>query len=537
MVLNLETPDGVVILGPEYPGVEKILTKDCLAFVAELEREFKRERLGILQERLRKQFDLDNGALPNFLEETKFIRESEWKVASIPEDLLDRQVEITGPVDRKMIINALNSDAKTFMTDFEDSMSPTWENIIQGQINLMDLWNDEIDFKDPNSGKEYKLNPNPSVLIVRPRGWHLEEAHIEIDGERISGGIFDYAVYLFHNYKNIFEKNTGPYFYLPKMESYLEARLWNKVFNKAQEMLNIPIGTCKATVLIETLPAAFQMDEILYELKDHIVGLNCGRWDYIFSYIKRLGNNPDYILPDRSQVVMGDAFLNAYSLLLIKTCHKRGAFAMGGMAAQIPVKDNDEKNNAAFNKVKMDKEREVKNGHDGTWVAHPGLVPTALDVFGTSIPGKNQLDVSLDNINITQEDLLEVHKGEKTEDGMRECIRVGIQYIAAWLGGRGAVPLYNLMEDAATAEISRAQIWQWLKHSTSLNDGRTVTIELFQSILEDEINGLKEIIGENQWKDGKYEKAIELFEKMSISPDCKEFLTLSAYEEIISLNK
>ena len=321
------------------------------------------------------------------------------------------------------------------------------------------------------------------------------------------------------------------------MESYLEARLWNKVFSKAQEILNIPAGTCKATVLIETLPAAFQMDEILYELKDHIVGLNCGRWDYIFSYIKRLGNNPDYILPDRSQVVMGDAFLNAYSLLLIKTCHKRGAFAMGGMAAQIPVKDDDEKNNTAFDKVKKDKEREVKNGHDGTWVAHPGLVPTALEVFSTSISGENQLDVSLDNINITQKDLLEVHKGEKTEDGMRECIRVGIQYIAAWLGGRGAVPLYNLMEDAATAEISRAQIWQWLKHSTSLSDGRTVTVELFKSILDDEIKGLKEIIGENQWKDGKYEKAIELFEKMSISPDCKEFLTLSAYEEIISLNK
>ena len=279
------------------------------------------------------------------------------------------------------------------------------------------------------------------------------------------------------------------------------------------------------------------MDEILYELKDHIVGLNCGRWDYIFSYIKRLGNNPDYILPDRSQVVMGDAFLNAYSLLLIKTCHKRGAFAMGGMAAQIPVKDDDEKNNTAFDKVKKDKEREVKNGHDGTWVAHPGLVPTALEVFSTSISGENQLDVSLDNINITQKDLLEVHKGEKTEDGMRECIRVGIQYIAAWLGGRGAVPLYNLMEDAATAEISRAQIWQWLKHSTSLSDGRTVTVELFKSILDDEIKGLKEIIGENQWKDGKYEKAIELFEKMSISPDCEEFLTLSAYEEVISLNK
>ena len=301
--------------------------------------------------------------------------------------------------------------------------------------------------------------------------------------------------------------------------------------------MGIPIGTCKATVLIETLPAAFQMDEILYELKDHIVGLNCGRWDYIFSYIKRLGNNPDYILPDRSQVVMGDAFLNAYSLLLIKTCHKRGAFAMGGMAAQIPVKNNDTENNAAFEKVKNDKEREAKNGHDGTWVAHPGLVPVALDVFNSSITGDNQLDVSLDNVNITQEDLLKVHDGERTEAGMRECIRVGIQYIAAWLGGRGAVPLYNLMEDAATAEISRAQIWQWLKHSSTLNDGRTVTIELFKSILDDEINELKKIIEENQWNQGKYEKAIELFEKMSISPDCKEFLTLPAYEEIISLKK
>lgn len=537
MSLNLDTPAGLKILGTDYPGIEKILTKECLTLVAELEREFKRERLGVLQERLRKQFDLDNGSLPDFLEETKSIRESDWKITSIPQDLLDRRVEITGPVDRKMIINALNSDAKTFMTDFEDSMSPTWENIIQGQINLQDLWNDEIDFEDPTSGKEYKLNPDPSVLIVRPRGWHLEEAHIEVDGERISGGIFDFAVYLFHNHKKISEKNTGPYFYLPKMESYLEARLWNKVFSKAQELLGIPIGTCKATVLIETLPAAFQMDEILYELKDHIVGLNCGRWDYIFSYIKRLGNNPDYILPDRSQVVMGDAFLNAYSLLLIKTCHKRGAFAMGGMAAQIPVKNNDTENNAAFEKVKNDKEREAKNGHDGTWVAHPGLVPVALDIFNSSITGDNQLDVSLDNVNITQKDLLKVHDGERTEAGMRECIRVGIQYIAAWLGGRGAVPLYNLMEDAATAEISRAQIWQWLKHSSTLNDGRTVTIELFKSILDDEINELKKIIEENQWNQGKYEKAIELFEKMSISPDCKEFLTLPAYEEIISLNK
>jgi malate synthase len=530
MPLNLDTPSGLEILGSDYPGIEKILTKECLSLVAELEKEFRKERLEVLQERSGKQVDLDGGALPDFLEETRAIRESDWKITSIPHDLLDRRVEITGPVDRKMIINALNSDAKTFMTDFEDSMSPTWGNIIQGQINLRDLWNNEIDFADTKTGKEYKLNPNPSVLIVRPRGWHLEEAHIEIDKKRISGGIFDFAVYLFHNHKNIKEKNTGPYFYLPKMESYLEARLWNKVFTKAQEILNIPIGTCKATVLIETLPAAFQMDEILY-------GLNCGRWDYIFIYIKRLGNNPDYILPDRSQVVMGDAFLNAYSLLLIKTCHKRGAFAMGGMAAQIPVKNDDAKNNAAFEKVKKDKEREAKNGHDGTWVAHPGLVPIALDVFNSSIVGDNQLEVSLETINISQKDLLKVHDGERTEDGMRECIRVGIQYIAAWLGGRGAVPLYNLMEDAATAEISRAQIWQWLKHSTTLKDGRIVTIELFKSILKDEINELKKIIGENQWNQGKFEKAIELFEKMSISPDCKEFLTLSAYEEIISLKR
>jgi len=337
--------------------------------------------------------------------------------------------------------------------------------------------------------------------------------------------------------KALNRNGSGPYFYIPKLQSYHEAKVWSDIISFCEDELGLKRGTVRVTCLIETLPAVFQMDEILYFLKDHIVGLNCGRWDYIFSFIKTLQAFPEKLLPDRNIITMNQPFLTSYSTLLVNTCHKRGAFAMGGMAAQIPVKDDDEKNNAAFDKVKKDKEREVKNGHDGTWVAHPGLVPTALEVFSTSISGENQLDVSLDNINITQKDLLEVHKGEKTEDGMRECIRVGIQYIAAWLGGRGAVPLYNLMEDAATAEISRAQIWQWLKHSTSLSDGRTVTVELFKSILDDEIKGLKEIIGENQWKDGKYEKAIELFEKMSISPDCKEFLTLSAYEEIISLNK
>ena len=531
---QIKTPQGMEILGEDIPGIEKILTQDCLEFILDLENKFGDKRRDLLEERAKKQKEYDEGSLPDFPSETEEIRNSDWKVSPIPKDLQDRKVEITGPVDRKMVINALNSGAKTFMTDFEDSMSPTWNNIIQGQINLYDLWNDEIDFIDPNNGKEYKLSDNPAVLIVRPRGWHLEEAHIEINGKRISAGIFDFAVYLFHNHEKIKNKGTGPYFYLPKMETYLEARLWNEVFVRAQENLGIPIGTCKATILIETLPAAFQMDEILYELKEHIVGLNCGRWDYIFSYIKRLALNPNYILPDRSQVVMGDAFLNAYSLLLIKTCHKRGAFAMGGMAAQIPVKANEEENQKAFNKVRNDKEREVSNGHDGTWVAHPGLVPVALEIFDEKVTGDNQLNVSLDNVSITQEDLLKVHEGKRTEDGMRECIRVGVQYIEAWLGGRGAVPLYNLMEDAATAEISRAQIWQWLKHSTPLDDGRIVNEALFKEILTSEIDNLKEIIGEDIWSNGKYEKAVEIFEKMSISPVCEEFLTLPAYEEIIT---
>tara|TARA_B100000929_G_scaffold47567_1_gene34178 strand:- start:4093 stop:5709 length:1617 start_codon:yes stop_codon:yes gene_type:complete len=531
----IETPEGLEVLGQQIPGMEKILTKRCLELIADLERNFGEKRRNLLIAREEKQKEYNKGVLPDFPSETQSIRDGDWKVASIPEDLQDRKVEITGPVDRKMVINALNSGAKTFMTDFEDSMSPTWENVIQGQINLLDLWNDEIDFVDPNTEKEYKLGDNPAVLIVRPRGWHLEEAHIQVDGKRISAGIFDYATYLFHNHQKISEKGTGPYFYLPKMETYLEAKLWNEVFEHSQRSLNIPIGTCKATVLIETLPAAFQMDEILFELKDHIVGLNCGRWDYIFSYIKRLALNSNYILPDRSQVVMGEAFLSAYSLLLIKTCHKRGAFAMGGMAAQIPVKNDDQANEQAFEKVRNDKEREANNGHDGTWVAHPGLVPIALKVFDNKIPGNNQLDMSLDNISITQEDLLKVHEGERTEEGIRECVRVGVQYIASWLGGRGAVPLYNLMEDAATAEISRAQIWQWLKHSTNLDDGRTVDEILFKEILADETKKLKELLGEDYWNNGNYEKAVEIFEKMSISPECEEFLTLPAYEEIISI--
>ena len=480
---------------------------------------------------------MDGGILPSFDPKTEDIRNSEWSVRPIPNNLKDRRVEITGPVDRKMIINALNSNVNVFMADFEDSLSPSWENIQNGLINMRDAAHRTISFQHRVTLKKYNLRSNPAILMCRVRGLHLKEKHISCNGVSLYGALVDFVMYLYHNHKALEAFGSGPYFYIPKLQSYHEAKLWNDIISFCEDELKLKRGTVRVTCLIETLPAVFQMEEILYHLKDHIIGLNCGRWDYIFSFIKTLQSYPEKLLPDRNIITMNQPFLTSYSTLLVNTCHKRGAFAMGGMAAQIPVKDDDEKNNAAFNKVKMDKEREVKNGHDGTWVAHPGLVPIALDVFSTSISGENQLDVSLDNINITQEDLLEVHKGEKTEDGMRECIRVGIQYIAAWLGGRGAVPLYNLMEDAATAEISRAQIWQWLKHSTSLNDGRTVTIELFQSILEDEINALKEIIGENQWKDGKYEKAIELFEKMSISPDCEEFLTLSAYEEVISLNK
>lgn len=523
----------LAIRGAMSARYEEILTKDALEFVASLQRAFNGRRKELLAARAERQKRFDAGEMPRFLPETAAIRSSEWRVAPIPHDLLDRRVEITGPVDRKMVINALNCGAKVFMTDFEDANSPTWSNNVEGQINLKDRWDGKIDFTDPVSGKAYKLGPNPAVLIVRPRGWHLNENHLEIDGEPCSGSLFDFGLYFFHNAKKQIAMGSGPYFYLPKLESHLEARLWNDVFVMAQKALGLPVGTIKATVLIETLPAAFEMDEILFELKDHIVGLNCGRWDYIFSFIKKLAAQKDYALPDRSQVVMGKAFLRAYSLLLIKTCHKRGAFAMGGMAAQIPVKNNPAANEAAFAKVRADKEREAGDGHDGTWVAHPDLVPVAMEVFNRLMPQPNQLGVARNDVNITEKDLLEVHTGTRSIEGFRENIRVGVQYIEAWLRGRGAVPIYNMMEDAATAEISRAQIWQQVKYGLDFVDGTKASPELFDTCLGEEMERVKGEVGAEAFEKGRFPEAIALFRTLSLAPKFEDFLTVPAYQKIV----
>lgn len=520
------------VLGSSVNGQERVLSPEALKFLEALDAHFGLRRLELLQLRKERQSHIDSGVLPDLISETRVVRDGDWRVAEIPADLLDRRVEITGPVDRKMIINALNSGAKMFMADFEDATSPTWENLISGQANLMDYADNSLSYADPKNNKVYSLNQDTAVLMVRPRGWHLEEAHIQVGGRVISASLFDFGLYFFHNARKLVERGTGPYFYLPKLESHLEARLWNDVFVFAQDYIGLPLGTIKATVLIETLPAAFEMDEILFELKEHIVGLNCGRWDYIFSFIKTFRNRPDFLLPDRAQVVMGKDFLNAYSLLLIQTCHRRGAFAMGGMAAQIPVKNNERANEAAFAKVREDKEREALNGHDGTWVAHPALVSEARGVFDRIMPQSNQLDKLREDVCITQGDLLKIHEGTRTEAGLRENIRVGVQYIEAWLSGRGAVPLYNLMEDAATAEISRAQIWQWLRHGASLEDGRPVTLDLFEACLADEMTQLRDGLGDLRWHEGRFEEAVELFRNVSTADEFPDFLTLSAYDLI-----
>jgi malate synthase len=520
---------GVAVLGPQGPRFDEILTPAALAFLAALHRSFDARRRELLDKRVARQKRFDAGETPDFLAETRAVRDGDWRVAPIPADLLDRRVEITGPVDRKMIVNALNSGAKVFMADFEDATSPVYANMVEGQLNLRDRWAGRIDFTDAGNGKTYKLGANPAVLMVRPRGWHLPESHVTVDGEEMSGALFDFGLYVFHNAKAQIAQGATPAFYLPKMESHLEARLWNEVFVFAQEKLGLPVGTFKATVLIETLPAAFEMDEILYELRDHMAGLNCGRWDYIFSYIKRLGQNARFLTPDRSAMTMGKAFLASYSLLLIKTCHRRGAFAMGGMAAQIPVKGDKDANEAAFAKVRADKEREATNGHDGTWVAHPDLVPIAREVFDRLMPGPNQLDVKRDDVSVARDGLLQVHEGVRTEAGLRENIRVGVQYIEAWLRGRGAVPLYNLMEDAATAEISRAQIWQWLKLGATLDDGRVVTPDLFKAVYADEMARVRESVGAAAYESGRFAQAVELFSDMSLSAEFEEFLTLPAY--------
>ena len=530
---GLNLPEGVEILAAQKREHSSVLSHEALAFVAGLHRRFEAERQRVVGLRAQRQARFDAGELPDFLSETAGVRQADWTVGTVPADLADRRVEITGPCDRKMIINALNSGASVFMADFEDATSPVWENMISGQANLMDLWAGRIDFTDPVNGKDYKLGENPAVLIVRPRGWHLPESHMRVDGQDVSGALFDFGLYFFHNARAALDKGSGPYFYLPKLESHHEARLWNDVFVAAQSGLGFDTGTIKATVLIETLPAAFEMDEILHEMRDHIIGLNCGRWDYIFSFIKTLRNNPDYLLPDRAQVVMGKAFLGAYSTLLIRTCHRRGAFAMGGMAAQIPNRRDPDANAAALAKVSADKEREAREGHDGTWVAHPDLVPVAKQVFDAHMPGPNQLGHEGSDRAITQADMLEIHEGQKTEAGLRENIRVGVQYIEAWLSGRGAVPLYNLMEDAATAEISRAQIWQWLRFGAELADGRKLTRELLDALLDDEMAQLRDVLGAETFDGGRFAEAIPLFAEMSTSDTFEEFLTLPAYRLIV----
>lgn len=520
--------EGVTITGAMAPRYDEVLTDEALAFLAALHRTFETRRAALLSARAERQARFDAGELPHFLPETAAIRAGDWRVGPIPADLQDRRVEITGPVDRKMIINALNSGAKVFMADFEDASSPTWDNMIDGQLNLKDRWAGRIDFTDER-GRDYRIADRPAVLMVRPRGWHLPEEHIRVDGAAMAGGLVDFGLAFFHNAKAQLAAGTGPYFYLPKMESHREAALWDDVFRFAQERLGLPVGTIKATVLIETLPAAFEMDEILHALKDHVVGLNCGRWDYIFSFIKTLQAKPEFVLPDRSQVVMGKAFLRNYSLLLIKTCHRRGAFAMGGMAAQIPNRRDEVANAAALEKVRADKEREATDGHDGTWVAHPDLVPVAMEVFDRVMPAPNQLGRLRDDVTITEADLLAVHEGDKTEEGLRDCIRVGVQYIEAWLRGRGAVPLYNLMEDAATAEISRAQLWQWIKYGATLADGRTVTQELFARCLEEEMARVRGEIGAEVYDRGRFAEAIALFRDLSTAPTLAPFLTVPAY--------
>ena len=525
--MPLDTAANIQITGPVEGRAAEILTPEALAFVADLHRAFDGRRRELLSLRKVRQAAFDAGALPDFLPETAAIRAADWTVAPIPADLQDRRVEITGPVDRKMIINALNSGARVFMADFEDATAPTWANLIEGQVNLKDRWAGQLTHTDAKSGKSYALGPNPAVLIIRPRGWHLPERHLQIDGETISGSLFDFGLYLFHNAKAALAQGSGPYFYLPKLESHLEARLWNDVFVRAQALLGLPTGTIKATVLIETIPAAFEMDEILFELRDHMAGLNCGRWDYIFSVIKRLGANPAFLTPNRSAMVMGQAFLGAYSLKLIQTCHRRGAFAMGGMAAQIPVKGDPAANDAAFARVRADKEREAGAGHDGTWVAHPDLVPVAMDVFDRLMPTPNQLDRKLSDLAITQADMLELHQGGRTEEGVRENIRVGIRYTQAWIEGRGAVPLYNLMEDAATAEICRTQLWQWVRQEAALDDGRDLTSQLFVSLLTEEMASLR-----RDFPSPRLEEAAQLFVQMVLSDTLEEFLTLPAYQLI-----
>ncbi len=524
------TAGGVRILADARPGQEAILTPEALAFLADLVRTFRPQVEKLLHVRRQRQEARDRGASLDFLPETAAVRAGDWQVAPLPADLQDRRVEITGPVDRKMIINALNSGASVFMADFEDSNSPTWANVLDGQVNLRDAVARTITYEDPARGKSYRLGKSLATLLVRPRGWHLPEKHLLVDGAPATAALVDFGLYLFHNARALLEGGTGPYFYLPKMESHLEARLWNDVFLRAQDGLGLAAGTIKATVLIETLPAAFEMDEILHELRQHSAGLNCGRWDYIFSFIKTRRADPGAVLPDRAQVTMEQPFMRAYTQLLVRTCHRRGVHAMGGMAAQIPIKDDEDANQAALGKVRADKLREVKDGHDGTWVAHPGLVALAREVFDTHMPAPNQIQRLRDDVQVSAADLLAVPTGTRTEDGLRRNINVGIRYLEAWLGGNGCVPLDHLMEDAATAEISRAQIWQWLRHKATLSDGRRITREMFDAVLAHEMDALSSQVGQDRRRAERFNQARDLFARLSTSETLEDFLTLPAYE-------
>ncbi len=521
---------GVEVTGQMRPGYEAILTPEALGLVASLHRALNPRRAELLAARAVRQARLDAGEMPDFLPETAHIRTGTWTVAPIPADLQERRVEITGPVDRKMIINALNSGANVFMADFEDANSPGWHNNIEGQINLRDAIRRTITF-DQADGRHYALNPQTATLIVRARGWHLDEKHVLVDGVPVSGGLFDFGLYMYHNAKELLARGSGPYFYLPKLEGHIEARLWNDAFVMAQNALGIPQGSVRATVLIETILATFEMDEILYELRDHSAGLNCGRWDYIFSCIKKFRNRPDFLLPDRAAVTMATPFMRSYSLLTIQTCHRRGIHAMGGMAAQIPIRNDATANAEAFAKVKADKEREVGDGHDGTWVAHPGLVATAQEAFA-AMPGPNQIDRKREDVHVGASEVLGFPdgRGHITEAGVRLNISVAVQYLEAWLRGQGAVPIFNLMEDAATAEISRSQVWQWIRHPDGkLADGRKVTTELFRQLLAEELAKIEAIIGAERYAEGKYTRAAALVDEITTSPDFVEFLTLPGY--------
>ncbi|MEI8615535.1 malate synthase A [Shewanella sp. PP-He15 brown] len=520
------------IVGRDIPGQEVIFTEGAVALLESLCREFADEVPALLAKRKDKQAHIDKGSLPDFLPETRAIRDGAWQIRGIPDDLLDRRVEITGPVERKMVINALNANAKVFMADFEDSLAPSWEKVVEGQINLRDAVRGDIEYTAPDTGKHYKLGPNPAVLICRVRGLHLKEKHVQFNGKAIPGSLFDFALYFYHNYRQLLAKGSGPYFYIPKLESHVEARWWAKVFAFVEDRFCLQAGTIKCTCLIETLPAVFEMDEILYELRSNIVALNCGRWDYIFSYIKTLKRHSDRVLPDRQAVTMDTPFLSAYSRLLIKTCHKRGALAMGGMAAFIPAKDPVQ-NEAVLQRVRRDKELEARNGHDGTWVAHPGLADTAMGIFNEYIGQDhcNQLHITRDvDAPILASELLKTCDGERTEQGMRLNIRIALQYLEAWISGNGCVPIYGLMEDAATAEISRASIWQWIQHGKSLSNGKLVTKQLFKDMLVEELSNVKKEVGSDRFTHGKFTQAAVLLEDITTSDELVDFLTLPGYE-------